>query len=63
LAVGIACAFGAAHVARNFLVVSATDPITYLAVSLLLTVIALTACYIPARRAMRLNPTTALRYE
>lgn len=63
LAVGIACAFGAAHLARNFLVVSATDPLTYVSVSLLLTAIALTACYIPALRAMRLNPTSALRHE
>jgi predicted permease len=63
LAVGIVCAFGAAQLARNFLVVSATDPLTYLSVSALLTCIALTACYIPALRAMRLNPTTALRHE
>lgn len=63
LAVGIACAFAAARLASNFLVVSASDPVTYLGVSALLTIIALTACYIPARRAMRLNPTTALRCE
>ena len=63
-AIGIAVALGVTRFMSSFLYgVKAGDPITLLAVAVLLAVVALAACYIPARRATKVDPLVALRYE
>jgi putative ABC transport system permease protein len=64
VAIGIGLAFGVARLISTFLFgVKPTDPLTYAAVALGLAIVALLACYIPARRAMNVDPLVALRYE
>jgi putative ABC transport system permease protein len=61
---GILGALGLTRAMASFLYgVSAHDPLTYLAVTFLISAVALLACYIPARRATKVDPMEALRYE
>ena len=64
LTIGLAGSFAVTRLIKSGLYgVTATDPLTYVGISLLLIVVALTASFIPTRRAVRVDPTTALRYE
>jgi putative ABC transport system permease protein len=69
--IGVALGLGAAYMLTKYLEsltsmlfgVQPRDPVTFGVIAVLLTVVALVACFIPARRATKVNPLEALRYE
>jgi len=64
LAIGLASAMGLTRLMKTLLFeVQPTDPVTFAGVSLVLGAAALLACYVPARRALRIDPLRALRSE
>jgi putative ABC transport system permease protein len=64
ICIGLGAAFGLTQLMRSLLFgVSASDPVTFVAVVIVLFAVAVAACWIPARKAMRVDPMAALRHE
>ena len=64
IVIGLPCALAAARIITHMLFgVTPYDPVTLVIVSAALIAVAVAACYVPARRAMKVDPMVALRYE